>query len=110
MEHLNSVIVFKNYVNFDLSGRIKLVLRQGVIKLTKIGKVTHYYDKLGVAIVKPTKAIKVGDKIKFGEEGFEQTVESMQFDHKAVEKASPGKEVGIKVDKKAREGTLVYSA
>ena len=78
--------------------------------MTKIGKVTHYYDKLGVAIIKPTKTIKIGDKIKFGEDGFEQTVDSMQFDHKAVEKASPGKEVGIKVEQKVKEGTPVHSA
>jgi len=81
-----------------------------VINLTTIGKVTHYYDKLGVAIVKVAKTIKVGDKIKFGEEGFEQTVESMQFDHKAVSSAKKGEEVGIKVDKKAHEGTKVFSA
>ncbi len=78
--------------------------------MTKIGKVTHYYDKLGVAIIKPTKTIKIGDKIKFGEDGFEQAVESMQFDHKEISEAKKGQEVGIKVDKKVKEGTPVHSA
>lgn len=80
--------------------------------MDQIGKVTHYYDKIGVAIVKPTKTIKVGDKVRFGseEDGFEQTVESMEFNHEAISSAKKGQEVGIKVDKKAREGTNVYSA
>lgn len=80
--------------------------------MDQIGKVTHYYDKLGVAIVKPTKTIKVGDKVRFGSEenGFMQTVESMELNHEAVSQAKKGEEVGIKVDKKAREGTPVYSA
>ena len=29
-----------------------------------IGKVTHWYDKLGVAVIKLNKALKVGDQIK----------------------------------------------
>lgn len=79
--------------------------------MTQVGSVTHYYDKLGVAIVKPTKKIKVGDTLRFGGEelGFNQTVESMQLDHTAVTEARPDKEVGIKVDQKAGEGTPVYS-
>jgi len=83
-----------------------------VINLTNIGKVTHYYDKIGVAIVKATKSIKTGDKLRFGDEenGFEQTADSMQFDHKEVSEAKKGQEVGVKVEKKVREGTLVYSA
>ncbi len=78
----------------------------------KVGTVTHYYDKIGVAIVKADKAIKVGDKLRFGEEekGFIQEASSMQFDHKPVEGAKKGQEVGIKVDQKVRQGTPVFSA
>lgn len=76
----------------------------------QVGSVTHYYDKIGVAIVKADKAVKVGDKVKFGEDGFEQTIESMQFDHKPLEKTKKGQEVGIKVDKKVKPGTPVLSA
>ena len=47
-----------------------------------VGKVTHYYDKLGVAIIELATDLAVGDKIKFEGNGsdFEQTVSSMQVD------------------------------
>lgn len=79
--------------------------------MTQVGTVTHYYDKIGVAIVKASKAIKVGDKLRFGDEegGFDQTADSMQFDHKEISEAKKGQEVGIKVDKKVKEGIPVYS-
>lgn len=80
--------------------------------LDQVGKVTHYYDKIGVAIVKFTKKIKVGDTVRFGgeEDGFKQVIESMELNHASVSEAKIGGEVGIKVDKKAKEGTPVYSA
>lgn len=89
-----------------------IALVKGGDNVDKVGTVTHYYDKLGVAIVKPTKAIKVGDRVRFGseEEGFIQTVESMELNHEKVSQAKRGDEVGIKVDQKAKEGTVVYSA
>jgi len=31
----------------------------------KIGKVMHYYDKLGVAIIQLDSGLGIGDKIKF---------------------------------------------
>jgi len=83
-----------------------------VRNLDQVGTVTHYYDKIGVAIIKAAKSIKEGDKLRFGDEenGFEQVADSMQFDHKAIPEAKKGQEVGIKVEKKVREGTPVYSA
>ncbi len=74
----------------------------------QIGKVTHYYDKIGVAIIKFDKPFKVGGKIKFGEDGFEQEVSSMQFDHKQIDEAKKDQEVGIKVDNPVKSGTLVF--
>lgn len=76
-----------------------------------IGKVIHYYDKIGVAVIMLTKALKVGDKIKFvhGENEFEQTVESMQLEHAQVESGKKGQEIAIKVDKEVKSGTLVKS-
>lgn len=77
-----------------------------------VGKVIHYYDKIGVAIVRLKKKLGVGDKIKFvkGDTVFEQTVGSMQIEHASLTKAKPGSEVGIKVDRSAKEGTEVYLA
>jgi len=75
----------------------------------QIGKVVHYYDKIGVAVVKLDKKLKVGDKVKltYGEDSFEQQVSSMQLDHKPINEGSRGDEVAIKVDKSAKEGTVV---
>lgn len=77
-----------------------------------VGKVVHYYDKIGVAIVRLKKALKVGDKVKFvrGEEGFEQVVESMQVEHVAIQEGKPKQEVGIKVNQPVHDGTLVHLA
>ena len=39
---------------------------------------------------------------------FSQNVDSMELDHKSVSSVPKGKEVGIKVSKKVREGDNVY--
>ncbi len=77
----------------------------------KIGKVTHYYDKIGVAIVELGSTLSVGDKIKFsrgGEDMFEQTVNSIQIEHEQKDSAGKGDVVGLKVDSEVKEGAEVY--
>jgi len=75
-----------------------------------IGEVTHYYSKIGVAIVKFFKTVPVGTRVKFhgATTDFEQTISSMQFDHREVSEAKKGEEVGIKVDFKVREGDKIF--
>lgn len=78
----------------------------------EIGVVTHYFDKIGVAVIKLAKAgLKNGETIKIrgGEKtDFDQVVESMQVEHEPVERAKKGEEVGLKVSEKVREGYKVY--
>ena len=76
----------------------------------KIGKVTHYYDKIGVAVIELNNSLAAGDEIKISghDNEFTQKVESMQVEHKAVEKAKKGDLVGLKVDKKVKEGDEVF--
>lgn len=77
----------------------------------KIGKVTHYYDKIGVAIVELDADLAVGDKIKFvrgGEDLFDQTVTSIQIEHEKKDTASKGDVVGLKTDVVVKEGAEVY--
>jgi len=77
----------------------------------KVGTVTHYYDKIKVAIVELNSKLGVGDKIKFvrgGEDLFEQKVDSVQIEHEKKDSAGKGDVVGIKVKKKLREGAEVY--
>lgn len=76
-----------------------------------IGKVVHYYDKLGVAIIDlASGGLKVGDEVKFkrGDEEFSQKVESLQVEHQDVEKVKKGDSFGVKVDKPTKVGTQVY--
>lgn len=76
-----------------------------------IGKVVHYYDKLGVAIVDLSSGgMKVGDEVKFkrGDEEFGQKVESLQVEHETVEEVKKGDSFGLKVDKPTKVGTEVY--
>lgn len=77
-----------------------------------IGCVTHYFDKIGVAIIKFNKTVSVGESVRFhgATTDFSQAVDSMQYDHKDITSASKGEEVGIKVKNKVREGDAVYAA
>ncbi len=75
-----------------------------------IGVVTHFYTAIKVAIVKFKKPVRVGARLRFqgSTTNFEFDVKSMQFDHKAVTVAAKGKQIGIKVGKRVREGDGVY--
>lgn len=77
-----------------------------------IGKITHYYGGIGVAIVKFNREVKVGETIHFKgpHTDFSQKIDSMQYDHKDIKSAKKGQEVGIKVEQKVRESDEVYSA
>lgn len=76
----------------------------------QIGKIIHYYDKIGVAVVRLEGGLKAGDTVhvKGKVSDFEQTVESMQLDHKDVSSAKKGEEVAVKLSEKAKEGDIVY--
>jgi len=75
-----------------------------------IGEVTHYYGHLGVAIVKFNQDMQAGKNVTFQgvTTDFSQDLNSIQLDHKPADKAPKGKEVGIKVKDKVREGDSVY--
>ncbi|RLJ06854.1 MAG: translation elongation factor-like protein [Candidatus Aenigmatarchaeota archaeon] len=75
-----------------------------------VGKVTHYFTKLGVAVVELEDTLKQGDRISI--EGtttnFTQTVDSMQIDRQPVQEAGAGQSVGLKVAERVREGDKVF--
>jgi putative protease len=75
-----------------------------------VGRVEHYFTKIGVAVVNLSGELKVGDRISI--EGpttnFQQVVESMQIEHQNVTSAGPGQSVGLKVAQRAREKDRVY--
>ena len=75
-----------------------------------IGKVTHYFGNIGVAVIDLTDTLKTGDEIRVigGETDFNQTVDSIEFEHKKVKEAKKGESVGLKISQKVREGYKVY--
>ncbi len=77
----------------------------------KIGKVVHFYDKIGVAIIDLDGGLKVGDTVTFkkGEDEKTETIESIQIEHASVDSAKKGDVVGIKVNQSLKEGTEVYA-
>ncbi|MDO8436337.1 MAG: EF-Tu/IF-2/RF-3 family GTPase [bacterium] len=77
-----------------------------------IGKVSHYFGNIGVAVIDLKDKLKVGDTIRIvgGETDFNQEVDSMEVEHKKVQEAKKGDSVGLKVGQKVREDYKVYKA
>ena len=79
---------------------------------TLVGEVAHFFGKINVAALKMSGKLKVGDKIsiehKDGSVVLEQTIDSMQVEHKNVDSAKAGDAVGLKVESSVRENDLVF--
>lgn len=75
-----------------------------------IGKIIHYYDKIGVAVLDLSGDLKAGETIRISGHGneFTQTVSSMQVEHQQIEQAKKGDTVGMKTDQPVKEGDEVY--
>lgn len=69
-----------------------------------------YFDKIDVAIVKVTSAIRNGDILIFEKQDglFEQEIKSMQIDRRDINLATTGSEIGLKIDAKPTVGSAVY--
>lgn len=77
----------------------------------KIGVVAHYFGNIGVGIIKlEEEGLKIGDNLHFKGHTteFQQTVDSMQIEHKEVQEAKVGDLVGIKVAEHVREHDEVF--
>ena len=75
-----------------------------------LGQVKHYYDHIGVAVIKLTgDSLKSGDQIHVtGKSDFQQMVSSMQVDHQPVESAAKGSEVAIKVEQSVKQKDQIF--
>ncbi|MEM3504221.1 MAG: translation elongation factor-like protein [Nitrososphaeria archaeon] len=76
----------------------------------EVGKVTHFYPKISVAVVVLTSPLQVGDKILIQGKTthVEQIVESMQIEKVNIQRAETGQSIGLKVNGRVREGDIVY--
>ncbi|MFB0523820.1 MAG: translation elongation factor-like protein [Candidatus Bathyarchaeia archaeon] len=79
-------------------------------RLEEVGKISHYFVKIEVAVIDLTAPLSVGDSItiKGATTDFEQTVDSMQIEHENVKTAKAGDSIGLKVKERVRESDLVY--
>ena len=79
-------------------------------EVVKVGSITHFFSKISVAVVELTAPLSVGDHIliKGPTTDFEQRVESMQIEHKNIEKAEAGQSIGMKMAQQVKERDVVY--
>jgi len=79
-------------------------------KMEEVGKVLHYFSRIGVAIVELKATLSIGDQIlvKGPTSDFEQVIESMQIEHVNVSTAKRGDSIGLKVNKLVKPNDIVY--
>jgi putative protease len=75
-----------------------------------VGDVIHYYGKIGVAGVRLSDQLSVGDHILIigHTTALEQDVTSLQLNHVQIEAGEPGQEIGLRVIDRVRDGDQVY--
>ncbi|MCL5027107.1 MAG: translation elongation factor-like protein [Chloroflexi bacterium] len=76
-----------------------------------IGKVSHYFDRIGVAALNLTgEALEEGDiiHIKGHTTDLTQRVDSMQIDHQIVHRAEVGQDVAVRVVQPVRQHDMIY--
>jgi U32 family peptidase len=76
----------------------------------RIGRVTHYYTHLGVAVLELDGPLQLGDTVLFLGHTTEliQEVTSLEVNHHKVQAGGPGQEVAVKVIDPVRAGDFVY--
>jgi U32 family peptidase len=76
----------------------------------KVGRVTHYYNRISVAVMELTGELQVGDRIMILGKTTEltQVVTSMEIEHHKVQSVKPGMDVALKVAEPVRRGDSVY--
>ena len=79
-------------------------------ELREVGRVSHFFGKINVAIIEVKDTISVGDQIliKGPATDSEQTVDSMEIEHTKVKQAEAGQSIGMKVNARVRENDIVY--
>ena len=78
--------------------------------VVEVGRITHFFSKISVVVVELTASLAVGDHIliKGPSTDFEQVVESIQIEHKNIQRAEAGQSIGLKIIQPAREKDAVY--
>ena len=79
-------------------------------ELQEVGKVSHFFTKISVAVIELTATVSVGDRIliRGPTTNLEQKIDSMEIEHEKVPKAKAGQSIGLKVKDRVRETDIVY--
>lgn len=79
-------------------------------ELAEIGRITHFFSKISVAVIELKASLKVGDTIviKGPTTDFRQVVDSMQIEHENVQTALAGQSIGLRVVQRVRETDAVF--
>lgn len=79
-------------------------------ELQEVGKVSHFFSKIGVAVIELTATVSVGDRIliRGPTTNLEQKIDSMEIEHEKVQTAKAGQSIGLKVKDRVRETDIVY--
>lgn len=75
-----------------------------------VGEVSHWFGNINVAGIELSGKLSVGDRVHIvgHTTDFEQEITSMQVENEDVAEASPGDEIGVKLESRARPGDSVY--
>lgn len=75
-----------------------------------VGKITHVYGKINVAVLELSAPLKAGEKIHItgADVDFQQDVGSMQIEHENIPEAKAGQAVGLKVEQPVKTGCEVF--
>ncbi|MGD2161964.1 MAG: hypothetical protein PVI81_07120 [Anaerolineales bacterium] len=76
----------------------------------RIGEVTHFFNKINVAVIQLEKPLQKGDHLHFlgAHTDFPQVIESIQVEHENVDEVAAGDEAAVKVEKRVRRGDSVF--
>jgi putative protease len=76
----------------------------------RVGVITHFFDKISVAVVKVEAPIAIGDELSIEgpQTNFKMKVESMQVEHQPIKAAKKGDDIGLKVPLPVRVKDVVF--
>lgn len=88
-----------------------MVSAGGLVMEEKIGHVSHYYNRIGVAAIQIEHGeLKKGDRIHIvgRDTDTEQVVTSMELEHHSIDEVHEGKSIGVKLEDRVHEKDEVY--
>jgi hypothetical protein len=86
------------------------IRREAMAEGELIGRVTHVFDRINVAVVSLSQTLSVGDTVHFlgRHTDFQQQITSMQVEHQPVTRGEAGSEVAIRAKQRVHSGDSIY--